>query len=75
MSRFTEAERILGAAEVWKEGCMLGQGSLFSERGLWARERFEELDRVYMQATKPEGTRDFMEALEQLLEPASEDAK
>ena len=75
MSRSTEAERILTAAEIWKEQCLLGQGSLFSERGLWTRERFEELDRVYMQATKPEGTRDFMEALEQLLEPASEDAK
>lgn len=75
MSRFTEAERILEAAEVWKERCLLGQGSLFSERRLWTRERFEELDRVYMQETKPEGTRDFMEALAQLLEPASEDAK
>ena len=42
---------------------------------MWTRERFEELDRVYLQATKPEGTGDFMEALEQLLEPASEDAK
>ena len=75
MSRFTDAERILAAAEVWKERCLLGQGSLFSERRLWTRERFEELDRVYMQATKPEGTGDFMEALEQLLKPASEDAK
>ncbi|MCY3809469.1 MAG: AAA family ATPase [Gemmatimonadetes bacterium] len=75
MSRFTDAERILAAAEAWKERCLLGQRSLFSERGLWTRERFEELDRVYMQATKPEGTRDFMEALERLLEPASEDAK
>ncbi|MCY4542807.1 MAG: AAA family ATPase [Rhodobacteraceae bacterium] len=47
MARFKDAEKILSAAERWKTQCLLGQGSLFSERSLWTPKNFEDFRRLY----------------------------
>lgn len=74
MSRFAGAERVLEAAEVWKERCLLRQGSLFTERKLWTRERFEELKKLL--ADNPlTDDRPFIEKLEEELGPGTPDAK
>ena len=75
MARFKDAQQILAAAEQWRDRCLLGEGSLFTERPLWTRENFEELDQVYGQAPSPGGTGTFTEKLERVLDPASKDAK
>ena len=74
MSRFAGAERILKAAEVWKERCLLGQGSLFTERNLWTRERLEELKKLFVD-NPLEDERPFIEKLEKQLGPGTPDAK
>lgn len=68
MSRFAGAERILKAPEVWKERCLLGQGSLFTERQLWTRERFEELKKLFVDNPLTDD-RPFIEKLEEQLGP------
>ena len=52
MSRFKAAEPILAVAEYWKERCLLGSQSLFTERSLWTREGFDELHELYVERTK-----------------------
>lgn len=74
MSRFAGAERILRAAEVWKERCLLRQGSLFTERQLWTRERFEELKKLFVDHPLADD-RPFIEKLEEQLGPGTPDAK
>ena len=74
MSRFAGAERILKAAEVWKERCLLGQGSLFTDRKLWTRERFEELKKLFVDHPLTD-KRPFIEKLEEQLGPGTPDAK
>ena len=43
MPRFKEHEPILAAAQRWKDRCLLGELSLFTNRSLWTRANFEEL--------------------------------
>ena len=74
MSRFAGAEPILNAAEVWKERCLLRQGSLFTERKLWTRERFEELKKLFVDHPLTD-KRPFIEKLEEQLGPGTPDAK
>ena len=75
MSRFEDSERILAAAEKWKQVCLLDEGSLFSEHGLWTRGNFEELRRLFVE--NPDDSKDpsFLDRLERQLEPGSQDAK
>ena len=75
MSRFEGSERILAAAESWKQVCLLDEGSLFSEHGLWTRGNFEELRRLFVE--NPDDSKDpsFLDRLERQLEPGSQDAK
>ena len=48
MARLAEAAPILEAAEQWKNDCLLGGGSVFSDKSLWTRPNFEALNRFYV---------------------------
>lgn len=74
MSRFKGSERILAAAEHWKRRCLLEERSVFSDRALWTRGNFDELQRLFVE--NPDDTKDhFLVKLQRQLEPGSPDAK
>ena len=75
MARFKSAEPILAAAEHWKDQCLLGERSLFSDGHLWTRSNFQELQRAYVENLDDESGDSFLEKLERQLQPASPDAK
>ena len=75
MSRFKDAEPILAAAERWKQRCLLGAKSLFTERSLWTREGFDELHELYVKKTKDDlSATSYLSELEHKLKPGSPDA-
>ena len=74
MSRTKEFEGVLNAAEVWKQRCLLGAGSLFTERALWTRKNFDELYKLYVD-NPDESEGSFLEKLKRQLDPGSPDAK
>ena len=74
MSRFKDAEEILAAAAVWKQRCLLQAQSLFTDRLLWTRERFDELRLLFIE-NEDVGSRSFLEKLRDQLAPGSRDAK
>ena len=43
MPRFKHHEPILAAAQLWKDRCLLGERSLFTDKSLWTPATFEEL--------------------------------
>ncbi len=43
MPRFKDHEQILTAAQRWKNRCLLGERSLFTDRPLWTRANFQNL--------------------------------
>ena len=43
MPRFKHHEPILAAAQLWRERCLLGERSLFTDRSLWTSANFQEL--------------------------------
>lgn len=75
MARFKSAKPILAAAEHWKDQCLLGERSLFSDGHLWTRPNFQELQRVYVENLDYESGASFLEKLERQLQTASPDAK
>ena len=42
MPRSKEHEQVLAAAQRWKDQCLLGERSLFTDRSLWTRPNFQE---------------------------------
>ena len=74
MSRLKRAEAVLAAAEQWKQRCLLGGGSLFTDEKLWTSENFEEL-RVHFVENPIPGKENFHDKLERQLEPAPPAAK
>ena len=74
MARLAEAAPILEAAEQWKNDCLLGGGSVFSDKSLWTRPNFEALNRFYVN-NLDEGEGDFFGKLKKQLEPAPAGAK
>ena len=74
MGRLEKAAAILEAAEKWKQRCLLGGGSLFSEESLWSREYFRELQTYYVERPD-EGSGKFEEKLQRQLEPATPEAR
>ena len=69
MGRLKCAEAVLDAAEQWKQRCLLGGGSLFTEERLWTRGNFEQLHTHFVE--KPdEGQGAFHEKLKRQLAPA-----
>jgi MoxR-like ATPase len=65
---------ILDAAAQWRDKCLLGNGSVFSERHLWIRPLLDELETYYVDRLDF-GEGDFLEKFRQQLEPCSPDAK
>ena len=74
MSRLKAAEHILTAAEQWKHRCLLGERSLFTDRRLWTRENFEELETLFVE-NPDQSNVSFLVKLERQLAPGSPDAK
>lgn len=74
MGRLEKAAAILDAAEKWKQRCLLGGGSLFSEESLWRIENFRELQTYYVERPD-EGSGSFEEKLQRQLEPATPEAR
>ena len=75
MARFKDAEPILAAAEQWNRRCLLGNRSLFSDRSLWTRSNFQELQKVYVENLDDRSKDSFVVKLERQLRSASADAK
>ena len=76
MSRFTAAESILAAAEHWKQRCLLGERSLFTDRSLWTCESFEELRQLFVEGLDDDESQDsFFKRLKRQLDPGSPDSK
>ena len=74
LSRLKAAEHILTAAEQWKHRCLLGERSLFTDRRLWTRENFEELEALFVE-NPDQSDVSFLVKLERQLAPGSPDAK
>jgi MoxR-like ATPase len=74
VARTFGTESILGAASDWKETCLQGDGSMFSDERVWTLENLAALDAHFIR--KPdEGNRTFIEKLEDQLGPAPTGAK
>ena len=69
MSRLDEATKLLAAAESWKERCLLGGGSLFTEEVLWTQKGLEDLQRCLGEGSDAsDGS--FLDRLEEQLQDA-----
>ena len=75
MARFKDAEPILAATERWKQRCLLGGRSVFTDRSLWTHSNFQELQSVYVENLDDSSRDSFLVKLERQLQPASPDAK
>ena len=73
MARMKEAEAILGVAEKWKQICLFGGRSIFSDQSLWTGRNFEELIEEYVKKEKL-GNK-FWDSLELQLQNASPEAQ
>lgn len=70
-----DASPIYGAAEQWRNRCLLSDGSIFSsEKHLWTEENFDELDEHFVQNLDA-GEGDFFEKLEVQLSDGSPESK
>ena len=74
MARFKDAETILEAAKHWQQQCLIGEGSLFSDRSLWIRSNFEELRALYVENLDDQSDDSFLVKLERQLASGSPDA-
>ena len=74
MARSVRASQILKVAETWKNDCLLGGGSILSDKRLWSADNFEALDRHYVN-TLYHGEGDFFVKLKGQLELAPPSAK
>ena len=74
MARLKRHKQILAAAEFWKDRCLLGERSLFTNRPLWIRPNFQELHSLFVE--NPDESKDsFLVKLQRQLSPGSPDAK
>ena len=62
-------KEILGAAEHWKNNCLLADGSVFTDAHLWSAENVDLLDRYFVQNPQP-GSAGFSTKFRTQLEPA-----
>ncbi|HEX8394971.1 MAG TPA: AAA family ATPase [Longimicrobium sp.] len=63
-------ESLLAAAAHWRDRCLLGEGSVFSEERLWTWEHLGEMNRYFVENLDT-GTGTFLEKLQAQLAPAS----
>ncbi len=74
MARLKRHKQILPAAERWKDRCLLGERSLFTDWSLWTRRNFQELHSLFVE--NPDESKDsFPTKLQRQLSPGSPDAK
>ena len=79
MSRYNPHERnsdtVYVAAEIWRDKCLIGDGSVLSDdETLWIPEFFEELDRNFIQ-NPDDGADNFSVKLERQLAAGSDQSK
>src|SRR5262245_52070253 len=74
MTRWHAAPEVLDAVARWKARCLLGDGSILTDRRLWTLDTFVQLDRYYVHNLSF-GEGDFFGKLEGQLGPASVSAK
>ena len=73
MARLKRHKQIRPAAELWKDRCLLGERSLFTDWSLWTHSNFQELHSLFVE--NPDESKDaFVEKLERQLSPGSPDA-
>ena len=69
LSSITNLDGILAAAKSWKERCLLGSGSVFSESQLWTADNVDLVNKYFVQ-NPLEGKQTFLQKLKQQLTPA-----
>jgi MoxR-like ATPase len=67
-------EALLAAAAHWRNRCLLGEGSVFTDERLWTREHLGEMNRYFVENLDT-GTGTFLEKLQAQLAPASPGTK
>jgi MoxR-like ATPase len=67
-------EALLAAAAHWRDRCLLGDGSVFSDEALWTWEHLGEMNRYFVENLDT-GTGTFLEKLQAQLAPASPGTK
>lgn len=76
MSRFNpsrDAAPVLSAAEIWIRRCLIGEGSLFSDKSLWNSANLQQVVAAF--TDNPDGSSDsFFEKLERQMGDASPEA-
>ncbi|MDC3307303.1 AAA family ATPase [bacterium] len=70
----TRASLIAEAVREWRDRCLLGGGSLFTDRALWTVDGVDALDRFFVQ-NLDYGEGSFFTKLKGQLEPAGSDVK
>lgn len=77
MSRFCgeiDTAPILEAAAVWRDKCLIQDGSVLSEAALWTTPKLEELEKFFVR-NLDEGSGTFIQKLETQLASTSPEAK
>ena len=67
-------ESLLAAAAHWRDRCLRGEGSVFTDERLWTREHLGEMNRYFVENLDT-GTGTFLEKLQAQLSPASPGTK
>ena len=75
LPRFKDAEPILAAADRWKQRCLLGEGSILTNRSLWTLANFQELQALYVEKLDDESSDSFVVKLRRQLGRGPADAK
>lgn len=74
MARVSGRDVIYDAAQLWKDECLIGDGSMFGAGALWTEEHLDELDRHFIQ--NPDASSDsFGVKLQRQLDAASPRAR
>lgn len=74
MARWHRSPEALEAARLWRDRCLVTDGSILSDNPLWTLENLLHLDRHFVQNLE-EGEGNFLEKLEAQLAPAPPAAK
>lgn len=70
-----EVTSILEAAQQWRDRCLIGEGSVFTDRLLWTRENLEALKQAFLGNLIEDSERSFYEKLGEQLDPYPADIK
>lgn len=70
-----EYQPVLEQVAIWKNRCLLKDGSVFTEKSLWTRENAEQLVRSFVDSPILDSDRDFFDKLDEQLGAAPPDAR